>query len=92
MDALEIIIIVTGLIGQALVAKRIKWGFVFWIIGNLALSIVFWQSQKFGLIGLHAIYTSIQIYSFVNWARLDKKAHRMPATATVGAERRDTNH
>ena len=72
MDFLQLIIIATGLVGQGLVAKRNRWGFVFWIAGNLALSVVFWRSSQFALIALHALYSAIQIYSFISWSRSDK--------------------
>ena len=72
MDFLQGIIIATGLIGQGLVAKRNRWGFVFWIAGNLALSVVFWRSSQFALIALHALYSAIQIYSFISWSLGDK--------------------
>lgn len=73
MDVLQAVIIITGIAGQLLVARRNKWGFALWIVGNLALSIVFYQNQKFGLIALHAGYSFIQIYSFINWSKMEKQ-------------------
>ena len=82
MDFLQGIIIATGLIGQGLVAKRNRWGFAFWIAGNLALSVVFWRSGQFALIALHALYSAIQIYSFISWSRSDQTAAKpVPATS-----------
>ena len=69
MDILEIVIIVTGLAGQLLVARKNKWGFALWIVGNFALSAVFLQTCKYGLIGLHLVYTTMQAWGFLRWHR-----------------------
>ena len=76
MDALQIVIIITGLIGQLLVARRNKLGFYFWIVGNCALSVVFWQSEKYGLIALHAVYSAIQVYSIWHWGARSARRER----------------
>ena len=47
-------------------------GFAFWIAGNVALSVVFSHSNQFALIALHALYSAIQIYSFISWSRADQ--------------------
>ena len=67
LDAIEFIIIVAGLAGQALVTRQNRWGFVFWIVGNIALSWVFFGSGKFALIALHAVYSALQLWGFLTW-------------------------
>ena len=69
MDATQLFIIVTGILGQILVAKRDSKGFLFWIAGNIALINTFTQHQQFGLAGLYFLYTILSIYSIFSWRR-----------------------
>lgn len=69
MDWGQLFIIITGLLGQILVARRNPRGFVFWIMGNIVLIQNFFNLRQFGLAGLYGVYTMISLYSIIAWGR-----------------------
>ncbi len=79
MTTLQGFIIVMGSSGQLLIARKDARGYVAWIAGNLALIIVYHETQQFGLIVLQIANTAIQALALVSWLR----ASRQPAPISV---------
>lgn len=82
MTTLQAFIVVMGLGGQLLIARKDARGYLTWIAGNIALMVVFYQTQQFGLIAWQVANTCIQMLAFLSWLR-DERA-RAQAGAVVG--------
>lgn len=82
MTTLQAFIIVMGLSGQLLIARKDARGYLAWIIGNLALMVVFYQTRQFGLIAWQVANTAIQVMAFLSWLREGRL--RDQPSATVG--------
>lgn len=67
MDWLQPLIILMGLSGQLLIAKKNPAGYACWIIGNISLMFVYADLHQYGLMGLQAVNTLIQIYALNDW-------------------------
>lgn len=61
-----------GLTGQLLVARKDARGYLAWILGNIALAVIYYQTQQFALIALLAINTAIQTLTMVVWLRRER--------------------
>lgn len=69
MDWLQPLIILMGLSGQLLIAKKNPAGYACWIVGNISLMFVYADLRQYGLMGLQAVNTIIQIYALNDWLR-----------------------
>jgi len=74
MSVLQAFIIIMGLAGQVLIARKDHRGYVAWIAGNLGLMIVYHQTHQPALIGLQIINTTFQVGALIAWRR---RAHRI---------------
>lgn len=72
MTSLQAFIVVMGLTGQLLVARKDARGYLAWILGNIALAVIYYQTQQFALIALLAINTAIQTLTMVVWLRRER--------------------
>lgn len=72
MTSLQAFIVVMGLTGQLLVARKDARGYLAWILGNIALAVIYYQTQQFALIALLAINTAIQTLTMVVWLRQER--------------------
>ncbi len=87
MDLLQLLIITMGLAGQVLIARKHAGGYVFWIVGNIALMFMYHGLGQFGLIALQVANTAIQLFAITRWIK-DQKTHADQAcagSATAGA-------
>lgn len=84
MTTLQAFIIVMGIIGQILVARRDSRGYLAWIAGNLALIVVYQQTRQFGLIGLQAANIFIQITALASWCRERSKCKSQAHQSVLG--------
>jgi len=66
---LQAFIIVMALSGQILIARKDPKGYLAWIAGNLALIVVYYQTQQVALIGLQLANTAIQLVALKAWLR-----------------------
>lgn len=69
MTTLQAFIIVMGLTGQLLIARKDARGYLAWMAGNLALMVVYHQTHQFGLVALQVANTAIEALAFVSWLR-----------------------
>ena len=69
MDWLQPLIILMGLSGQLLIAKKNPAGYACWIVGNISLMFVYVDLHQYGLMGLQAVNTVIQIYALIDWLK-----------------------
>lgn len=69
MTTLQAFIIVMGLTGQLLIARKDARGYLAWIAGNLALMVVYHETNQFGLVALQFANTAIQALAFTSWLR-----------------------
>jgi nicotinamide riboside transporter PnuC len=67
MDWMQLFIVVTGLTGQILVARKSPVGFMCWIAGNMALIKLFAEQSLYWMVGLYFIYTLICFYGLYTW-------------------------
>lgn len=67
MDALQLLIMCAGLVGQILIARKDRRGYLCWIVGNIALVWVYQDARQFGLIVLAIMNTAIQVHAFRHW-------------------------
>lgn len=81
MDWMQFFIVVTGLAGQILVAKRNPAGFFCWIAGNMAMMVMFAEQSLYAMVGLYCIYTLISMYGIFEW-RAGRLAPQPAATAS----------
>ena len=80
MTTLQAFIIAMGLTGQLLIARKDARGYLAWIVGNLALMVVFYQTQQFGLIAWQVANTAIQVMAFLSWLRESRLRDQNGAT------------
>lgn len=73
---LQAVILVTGIVGQMVVARRHTWGFYAWIVCNLGLIYTGLSAHPvpYGNVALYTFYTAMCVYSIVQWRRLDALA------------------
>ncbi|MFL9610952.1 nicotinamide mononucleotide transporter [Methylobacillus sp. Pita2] len=65
----QVIILLTGLGGQHLVAKRRVEGFYLWFIGNFAIILAAIPSGMYGMAVLYTIYIGYNLYSIKEWKK-----------------------
>ncbi|WP_198140842.1 hypothetical protein [Nitrosospira sp. NpAV] len=81
---LQVFIIVTGLIGQLLITRKDARGYLAWIAGNLALIIVYHQTQQFWLIAWQIANITLQVTALVVWLKEAKPQASQRAMAQDG--------
>jgi nicotinamide riboside transporter PnuC len=67
MTSLQAFIIVMGLVGQVLIARRDVRGYVAWIAGNVALMFIYYETHQLALIGLQVVNSAIQVNALRLW-------------------------
>lgn len=68
---LQILIVLTGVGGQYLVAKRNVAGFKIWILTNLLLIGTSLNHALYGMAALYFFYTLMSVYSIRSWQKTD---------------------
>ena len=68
----QVFILVTGLVGQILIAHRRKEAFVVWIFSNVALILVSVTNELWGMVTLYMFFSFMCIYSYIKWNQLEK--------------------
>jgi len=69
VTTLQAFIIIMGLAGQVLIARKDPRGYVAWIAGNLALVVVYVDTQQHALVGLQVVNSAIQASALIRWMR-----------------------
>lgn len=72
MTILQGFILVMGLGGQLMIARHDARGYLAWIAGNLALIVIYRDTQQLALMALPAMNTLIQCAALVSWARHER--------------------
>lgn len=73
MNYLQIIAILTGLIGHWFVSNQDVRGYYYWIIGNLATIYLQFKVELYGMVILFVIYTALSIYGIVKWKKIKRE-------------------
>lgn len=71
MSNLELIAIVTGLLGHWFISNRDVRGYYVWICGNLVTIYMQYQVGLNGMAVLFFIYTIFSIYGIIKWKKLE---------------------
>ena len=66
-NLVQIAILITGVLGAILVARRNILGFWSWIASNLMLIIVCIQQELWGMAGMYVFYLCTCVYSILYW-------------------------
>jgi nicotinamide riboside transporter PnuC len=64
---LEWIATILGLIGAFLVARKNRWGFMSWIIGNTLWIYFSFHNCHWGMLTQFCIFLILAVYGWVNW-------------------------
>lgn len=70
-QGIQITILVSGVVGQILVANRNIKGFYWWLICNAALFVVSLQGGMYGMASLYVFYSFMCFYSINKWEKID---------------------
>lgn len=73
MSALQLFIIMSGLTGQLLIARKDPRGYLAWIAGNIGLVFVYLETKQFALIVLQFVNTAIQLGALIAWRRAKQR-------------------
>lgn len=79
MTILQAFIIAMSLTGQVLVAKKDRRGYLAWIVGNVALMVVYRDTGQLGLIFLPLVNCAIQTAALISWSKVRLTSRRMAA-------------
>lgn len=64
---IQAVILITGIVGNFYVARKEASGFVWWIVGNLALIAVSVRNELWLMVLLYAYYTGTAVYALCTW-------------------------
>lgn len=87
---LQVFVIVMGLGGQILIARKDPRGYLAWIAGNLGLMAVYHQTQQPALLFLQVVNTAIQLCALASWRRNTARTRLtrlQPVTINIGSQR-----
>ncbi|MDH6645359.1 nicotinamide riboside transporter PnuC [Ralstonia sp. GP73] len=79
VNALQLFVILAGLTGQLLIARKDPRGYLAWIAGNIGLVFVYLETKQFALIALQFINTAIQVAALIAWGRGRRRSDTSPA-------------
>ena len=68
-NAVQFIIVATGIIGQVLVIKKNIWGFVSWILSNIIMVAASYSKGYWGMACLYVFYTGMCFYGIKEWQK-----------------------
>lgn len=66
---LNILLVVTALIGAFLIAKKQKAGFLVYFITELCYAALGYTTEQYGLIAIAGVYLTMNMYSYVQWSK-----------------------
>lgn len=66
-NMLQGFILVTGMIGQILIAHQRREAFHVWLLSNAALLWVSMSNQLWGMVALYLIFSAMCLYSIRKW-------------------------
>lgn len=72
LDALQLVGVALGLIGQVLISQKKRSAFVIWGISNIAIFALNVIAGLYLMAGLFAVYFGFCVYSFIKWRTSDK--------------------
>lgn len=73
MQYLQIVAIITGLLGHWLITKQDVRGYYAWIAGNVATIILQLNVELYGMAALFLTYTALSIYGIIKWKSIKSK-------------------
>ncbi|MBN2479730.1 MAG: nicotinamide mononucleotide transporter [Parachlamydiales bacterium] len=80
MEKLETLIwcnTILAIFGTILNAKRIRFGFVIWMITNAAFVVYNFHLKSYAQSTLFFVYFGLALYGWINWGKQDKKAKNL---------------
>ena len=63
-----------ALAGTVLNAERNKWGFIFWLVSNLYMTVRFTYIGEYAQAVLFFIYTVLAIRGIISWTQKERRA------------------
>ncbi len=84
-NLLSVVMSAIGLAGTITNAERNKWGFAFWLISNLYMSIRFFVIGEYAQSGLFLVYFILAIRGIFSWKRQEDADKRAIEDARAGA-------
>ncbi len=73
MDWLQYPASVLGILGAWLVARKNRWGFMAWIIGNILWIIFGVAKNQWGVFVQFIVFWFLAVYGWVNWSKEELK-------------------
>ena len=65
-----------GLAGTLINAEKSKWGFIFWLVSNLYMTIRFFVIQEYAQSALFLCYFALAIRGLFSWTKKEKQEKR----------------
>ena len=62
-----------GLAGTLINAEKNKWGFVFWLVSNLYMTIRFFYIHEYAQSVLFLVYFILAIRGLISWTKKEKQ-------------------
>jgi nicotinamide riboside transporter PnuC len=72
MVMINIILVISAVIGMYLLAKRNRLGFLVFFITEICYFILGHYTQQYGLIATAGVYLSMNIYSYLEWGKKER--------------------
>jgi nicotinamide riboside transporter PnuC len=68
------VLAVISLVGNELVIRKLRAGFVLWLISNTGLGIYFWAIGEYALAALYGVYWVMALRGWWKWKKADVEA------------------
>lgn len=68
MLIINIILVISAVIGMILIAHKSRMGFIIFFITEICYVLIGIHTEQFGLIATAGVYFSMNVYSFIKWS------------------------
>lgn len=73
---MNIIAVISSLVGVLLLAHKVKWGFAIYFVTEISMAYIGWATHQYGLIIMSCVYFSANVYAYTKWHKEEQKSMR----------------